>query len=600
MAVVTVYMPSPLFPLLSDNDTWRALGWDRDGQGGWNAFLHWCRGWAKALNRTLLDPAFIRPFFVASAGMVAILTTAPWRADKLWKARAAAAYNLVLAGLLAFGIWILARKLSLGSDVLFLPETVDIVAAMCGVAVIAELVRRLAGWLMFGLVVLAVLYMKWGAPAWLFYQTTDKTWELLAMNFWLETSGAMGLALSIMIQNVVIFILFGVVIQATGTADALLKIALVATRRLRGGPAHAASHGRGGVLPSGAGPDSLRPGRHRGAAARAVLFRKPVRGGGVPRAQNRHPDGAARRGSIAVPRGLDPLARLLRADRRDHLLPVGRVLGKPRRVLGDRRDSSVRPAQQRIPPQSGKLRKGGIAVAQLLSIVARLGVFIGVVGGTGLGPKIGSDLALLVEESLLAALVLTMLASLVLSMGMPTLPAYATVITIMGIFLSQLAGDATPLMAVRLFVLYFSVLSPVTPPVALAAYAAASIAGAHPFETGITAVLLCAVAFVVPFAFFFHPQLLLGQTEFDAAAFLAAAGRLGLCVWLLTTATAGWAARDLPPWSRVLRAAAAIGLLAVGAAYWAAALAAAIALIGSDVHEIRRRAAAGRGNRQRI
>lgn len=146
----------------------------------------------------------------------------------------------------------------------------------------------------------------------------------------------------------------------------------------------------------------------------------------------------------------------------------------------------------------GKVRV--IAIAQLLSIVAGLGVFIGVVEGTGLGPNIGSDLALLIEESLLAALALTMFESLVLSMGMPTLPAYATVITIVGIFLSQRAGDATPLMAVHLFVLYFSVLSPVTPPVALAAYAAAPIAGAHPFETGITAVLLCAVAFVVPFA----------------------------------------------------------------------------------------------------
>lgn len=203
----------------------------------------------------------------------------------------------------------------------------------------------------------------------------------------------------------------------------------------------------------------------------------------------------------------------------------------------------------------GKLRYGGIAVAQLLSIVAGLGVFIGVVEGTGLGTKIGTDLALLVEESLLAALLLTMFASLVLSMGMPTLPAYANVITIMGIFLSELAGDATPLMAVHLFVHYFSVLSPVMPPVALAAHAAAPIADTHPLEIGITAVLLCTVAFVVPFAFFFHPQLLLGQTEFDAAAFLAAAGKLGLCVWPLTTATVGRAVRELLPWSRLLRAA---------------------------------------------
>ena len=659
MAVVIVYMPSPLFPLLSDNDTWRALGRERDGQGGWNAFLHWCRGWAKALNRTLLDPAFIRPFFVASAGMVAILTTAPWRADKPWKARAAAAYNLVLAGLLAFGIWILARKLSLGSDVLFLPETIDIAAAMCGVAVIAELVRRLAGWLMFGLVVLAVLYMKWGAPAWLFYQTTDKTWELLAMNFWLETSGAMGFALSIMIQNVVIFILFGVVIQATGAADALLKIALVATRRLRGGPAHAAvvSSAMFGTFSGSAAANVVGTGTFTIPLIKSRGFSPRFAGGIEAAASTGGQITPPVMGAVAfflaeqaqIPYAQVAIAALLPAlfyfgslfaAVEFHARKTGIRTARPEEVPALSREDWIRSLAffaliaaiiyclwagysvnragfwalaatvlfgllnsefRRNPGKLvGKLREGGIAVARLLSIVAGLGVFIGVVGGTGLGPKIGSDLALLVEESLLAALVLTMFASLVLSMGMPTLPAYATVITIMGIFLSQLAGDATPLMAVHLFVLYFSVLSPVTPPVALAAYAAAPIAGAHPFETGITAVLLCAVAFVVPFAFFFHPQLLLGQTEFDAAAFLAAAGRLGLCVWLLTTATAGWAARDLPPWSRVLRAAAAIGLLAVGAAYWAAALAAAIALIGSDVHEIRRRAAAGRGNRQRI
>lgn len=82
--------------------------------------------------------------------------------------------------------------------------------------------------------------MKFGAPEGWFCPTGQKDWDVLAMNFWLETSGAMGFALSIMINNVVIFILFGVVIQATGAADAILKIALLATARLRRGPAHAA------------------------------------------------------------------------------------------------------------------------------------------------------------------------------------------------------------------------------------------------------------------------------------------------------------------------------------------------------------------------
>ena len=122
-----------------------------------------------------------------------------------------------------------------------------------------------------------------------------------------------------------------------------------------------------------------------------------------------------------------------------------------------------------------------MAIGQLLAIVAGLGVFIGVVEGTGLGTKIGSDLNLLVSGNLLWALVLTMIASLILSMGMPTLPAYATIITIMGVFLVQLSDLGTPVLAVHLFVFYFGVLSPVTPPVALAAYAAAPIAGAPPF-----------------------------------------------------------------------------------------------------------------------
>jgi TRAP-type uncharacterized transport system fused permease subunit len=194
---------------------------------------------------------------------------------------------------------------------------------------------------------------------------------------------------------------------------------------------------------------------------------------------------------------------------------------------------------------------------------------------------------LLVDDNLFVALLLTMVASLVLSMGMPTLPAYATIITIMGIFLVQLAGETTPILAVHLFVLYFGVLSPVTPPVALAAYAAAPIAKAHPFETGISAVLLCAVAFVIPYAFFYHPQLLIGQVAFDAALFALAMVKLGLCVWLLTTATSGWAVRDLVIWERVLRAVIAALIIAPDRRIAGAAIAATLIILFLDYIKLR-------------
>ena len=207
-----------------------------------------------------------------------------------------------------------------------------------------------------------------------------------------------------------------------------------------------------------------------------------------------------------------------------------------------------------------------MAIGQLLAIVAGLGVFIGVVEGTGLGTKIGSDLNLLVSGNLLWALVLTMIASLILSMGMPTLPAYATIITIMGVFLVQLSDLGTPVLAVHLFVFYFGVLSPVTPPVALAAYAAAPIAGAPPFQTGLMALRLCFVAFVIPYAFFLHPQLLLGQVAFDLRLFLEAVVTLTLSVWFLTTAMVGWSGRNLPMWDRALRTVA--GILVLGTEPW--------------------------------
>ena len=627
LAAVIIYMPSPLFPFLSDNDTYRALGWERRGEGAWNDIVGWLRGQLRGLNRTLLDPAFIRPFFVGVAGIVSILTVAPWNTETQARLMSARVYNGFLIALLLFALWILGRKLSLGSDVLFLPEPIDILGAFCGVVVITEMVRRLAGWLMFGFVVLAVLYMKFGAPAGLFYPTSPKTWELMAMNFWLETTGAMGFALSIMIQNVVIFILFGVVIQATGAAEAILKIAIATTRRFRGGPAHAAivSSAMFGTFSGSAAANVVGTGaftipliKSRGfsprfaggieaAASTGGQITPPVMGAAAfylaEQAQVPYSQVAI---AVLIPalfyfaslflavelqarkRGIQPLpvdtdTRLSREDWIKSLAffaPLAAIIYCLSAGYSVNRAGFWAVAMTvlfgllnrefRANPGVlfGKLRDGGIAVAQLLVIVAGLGVFIGVVEGTGLGPKIGTDLALLVQDNVLVALLLTMVASLVLSMGMPTLPAYATIITIMGIFLTQLAAGDTPVLAVHLFVLYFGVLSPVTPPVALAAYAAAPIASAHPFQTGVTALRLCFVAFVIPYAFFFNPQLLIGQVEFSTPLFALAVAKLGVAVFTLTTATTGYFARDLRQFERGIILALSIALVAPGVTIW--------------------------------
>jgi len=552
---------------------------------------------------------------------------------------------------LPFALWILCRKLSLGSDVLFLPKTIDIIGAFCGVIAITEMVRRLAGWLMFGFVVLAVLYMKFGAPEDLFYPTSPKTWELMAMNFWLETTGAMGFDLSIMINNVIIFILFGVIIQATGAAEAILKIASRRLASFAGGPAHAAivSSAMFGTFSGSAAANVVGTGtftipliKSRGfsprfaggieaAASKGGQITPPVMGVAAfylaKHAQVPYSQVAI---AVLVPaifyfaslflavelqarkRSIEPLpaetdTRLNRQDWIESLAffaPLVAIIYCLSAGYSVNRAGFWAVAMTivfgllnrefRANPMVliDKLKEGGIAVAQLLVIVAGLGVFIGVVESTGLGPKIGTDLALLVQDNVLVALLLTTIAPLVLSMGMPTLPAYATIITIMGIFLTQLAGGDTLVLAVHLFVLYFGVLSPVTLPVALAAYAAAPIAGAHLFQTGVAALRLCFVAFVIPYAFFFNPQLLIGQVEFSVALLALAVAKLSVAIFALTTATTGYFKRDLKQLERGAILVLSIALVSPDFAVWSPSLGLLAAVMSAIVVFTRKEAPA--------
>ena len=107
---------------------------------------------------------------------------------------------------------------------------------------------------------------------------------------------------------------------------------------------------------------------------------------------------------------------------------------------------------------------------------------------------------------LMLALVVTMLATILLGMGMPTLPAYVNVILIIGPLLAAL-GTAN--FTAHMFVFYFAVASAITPPVAIAAFAASTISKAEPLATGFASVRAGIVMFTIPFIFAFYPEILL-------------------------------------------------------------------------------------------
>ena len=181
------------------------------------------------------------------------------------------------------------------------------------------------------------------------------------------------------------------------------------------------------------------------------------------------------------------------------------------------------------------LVSGVDAIIPVAVACATAGIIIGVISLTGLGLKFSTLVVTVSGGNLIVALVLTMIASLILGMGLPTAAAYILVATLVAPALVEMGVD---LMAAHLFVFYGAMLSSITPPVALAAYAAAGLAGANPMRIALTAVSFGAAAFVVPL-FFVYDTALIGVGSPPAIGVALGTGVVGaLCI---AATIQGWA-----------------------------------------------------------
>jgi TRAP transporter 4TM/12TM fusion protein len=149
--------------------------------------------------------------------------------------------------------------------------------------------------------------------------------------------------------------------------------------------------------------------------------------------------------------------------------------------------------------------RGAKGSLEVLTACATAGIVIGVVTQTGLGLKFASLVIQAAGGHLFIALVFVMVTSLILGMGLTTSAAYILTVILGGPILSELGVEP---LAAHMFVFYYACLSTITPPVALAAFAGAGIAGAPPFRTGFEAMRLAIIAYVVPFIFVYHPVLI--------------------------------------------------------------------------------------------
>jgi TRAP-type uncharacterized transport system fused permease subunit len=185
-------------------------------------------------------------------------------------------------------------------------------------------------------------------------------------------------------------------------------------------------------------------------------------------------------------------------------------------------------------------------VVDLILICAVAGIFIGILNITGLAFGLTLQLLTITGESLPAMLALTAVMAILLGLGLPTVGVYIIMATLIAPALVKV-GVAP--MAAHMFLLYFGIMSMVTPPVALSAFAAANIAGADVDKTGWTATRIGWAAYIVPFLFALSPSLLMIGTPWSVAwAVLTAA----VGIWLGTIGVVGYFYAPVAPLYRAL------------------------------------------------
>lgn len=481
---------------------------------------------------------------------------------------------------------------------------------------ILEAARRVAGWPLAIVTLIALLYALFGAylPGLLGHRGWNL--QLLISYLYLDQEGIFGIPLGVSATYAALFILFGAFLNATGTGKFFLDLASFVAGGTRGGPAKIAvlsSALFGSVSGSpvanvyATGSFTIpmmqrlgyRPwfaGAVEAAASTGGAIMPPVMGAvaflmaditGIPYAHIAlaallpailyffavglmvHLE-AVKTGLRGLPRSELPTLRQILPNAYLMIPIVGLVAILAQGFTAFRAAfiaivlalgvGLVRRENRDWRKAIGALDRAGRDMCLIAMATAASGIIIGVVSLTGLGLRFTSLILSFSQASLIFPLFLTMVSCLILGMGMPAAPAYIIVAALAIPSLTQL-GVST--LAAHLFAFYFAVLSNVTPPVAMAAYAGAGIAGAPMMRTGVTASKVAFTGFLVPFLFVYGPALLLQGSPLEIL-WVSLTALLG--VICLSAALQSWLLGPAIWYERVVLLAAAVTLIKPGLA----------------------------------
>ena len=451
-----------------------------------------------------------------------------------------------------------------------IPNTADLICYAIGTFVVVEAARRVEGWVLVGIVIAAFLYLAYGhwMPGVLNHRAMPFS---NALEVAYSYKGIYGIALGAVVDVVMVFVILGAAIRISGAGDFFNFIAMRATSGFRSGPAQAAiiaSTMFGSV--NGSAPANVastgvltipmmkRAGYTAGFAGGVEATASCV-GQIIPPIMG---VGAFIMSEITgIPYATIMLVAIVPAFLFIFSLSVAAVLEAQRLGIKAQGEATTdmwtaQRASQAIvlvlgfgtllgmlfsgfsPTFSGlsaagvtlftgfilpKTRFGWKATWEFLvdsgkdglSVLiacAAIGVVIGAVSSTGLGVKLNQLIVSMGSRDLLPALILAAVCSIVLGMGLPTAASYLMVVFVAGPSLMELGVSQ---LQTHFFVFYYAVLSAITPPVALAVFAAAAIAREKPLVIAGNSLRLCAVAFVLPIVWIYHPEIFLDTLSAD-------------------------------------------------------------------------------------
>ncbi|NNE53993.1 MAG: TRAP transporter fused permease subunit [Sulfitobacter sp.] len=562
---------------------------------------------------------------------------------------------------LVFAFWIV-NLFALDAGVLPSARPVDYVMFPIATAITLYLTWRYFGGFIvaFCLFWLVYFFVRGWLPEWSGIlagsdSTLAQSMRSMVLNFWAQTGGMFGQPLQVVSGNVLIFIVFGAVLMASGAGTLLLKIANRLTGGLTGGAAHAAvaSSALFGTLSGAAISNVVSTGVMTIPVIKKSGF-KPTFAGAV--------EAAASTGGQIMPPVMGVVAFFVAGQigLEYRYIVVAAIVPAAMFYFGTfltvyfearRQGVGALPPEERpglnarerlqclvfilplgtlsfmlfVQPSVAKAGFYGFLVALVSSlvlfpafrswrrlyrafaeagrmsativvIVAAIGLIVGLIQVSGFSGRLSLLLTQLADGPLFLTLVILALGSIVLGMGLPPGATYFIIVIALS---SGIEAVGIAPLTLHLFVVFFAVISTVTPPVALAAFAAAPIAGADPMRTGIEAARLAIAGFLIPFVFVYHPAVIYklqtlfawfgGEVPTSRAmidvttvswfdlgwAVLA----FSIAIWLIASALAGFERNRLHPLERLFRPIVGLALIFPQMAIALPALVASVLLI---------------------